>query len=196
MLARINRRAKKEYDKRENAEKDTKALNHLVTSKQDDLLTNKDIEGYIDEKTKYEILRRCYGLVTREVMRPRSCFRLPFSFKLPSPHVVVKKIIRNGKFGKILEEYSRDIPDGSIDDMEKEDCCKRCCFPRREYKSQAEAKLEKDLAKAKKDLAAMKLRAEAAEQKSSKKTRHEAAPPAPPASSSSEGAPPAAEDLV
>ena len=52
------------------------------------------------------------------------------------------------------------------------------------------------LAKAKKDLAAMKLRAEAAEQKSSKKTRHEAAPPAPAASSSSEGAPPAAGDLV
>ena len=192
MLARINRRAKKEYDKRENAEKDTKALNHLVTSKQDDLLTNKDIEGYIDEKTKYEILRRCYGLVTREVMRPRSCFRLPFSFKLPSPHVVVKKIIRNGKFGKILEEYSRDIPDGSIDDMEKEDCCKRCCFPRSDYKSRAE--LVEELDQAKKDLAK-------ATKKKPSKTRTEqpsaaAAAPASEGADAGGGAPPAADDLV
>ena len=69
--------------------------------------------------------------MTREVMRPRSCFRLPFSFKLPSPYLVVKKIIRDRKFGKILKEYSRDIKGDPIDHyMEEDGCCKRCCLQR------------------------------------------------------------------
>ena len=87
-------------------------------------------KAVIDEKTKYEILQRCYGLVTREVMRPRSCFRLPFSFKLPSPHLVVKKIIRDQKFGRFLKEYSKDIKNYEDYNMEEKGCCKQCCLPR------------------------------------------------------------------
>ena len=100
----------------------------------------------------------------------------------------------SSKFGKILEEYSRDLPDGSFDDMEKEDCCKRCCFPRREYKSQAEAALEKKLEETKKALDEAKKELAKATKKKPSKTRTEqpSAAASPPASS--EGAPPAAAD--
>ena len=100
---------------------------------QEDNKANKEaaaVDGFIDEKTKYEILQRCYGLVTREVMRPRSCFRLPFSFKLPSPYLVVKKIIRDQKFGRFLKEYSKDIKNYEDYNMEEKGCCKQCCLPR------------------------------------------------------------------
>jgi len=135
-----------------------KPEDRINLAKQLEPLLKPQLKSLVDQlekadQAKYEILGRCYGLVTREVMRPRSCFRLPFSFKLPSPHLVVKKIIRNPKFGLALKDYSEKVE--SDEDRRKreleEDCCKRCCFPRREYKSRAE--LVKELDKAKKDLA-------------------------------------------
>ena len=66
---------------------------------------------------------------------------------------MVKKIIRNPKFGLALKDYSEKV-ESDEDRLKREleeDCCKRCCFPRSDYKSRAE--LVEELDQAKKDLA-------------------------------------------
>ena len=106
----------------------------------------------------------------------------------------MKKIIRNPKFGLALKDYSEKV-ESDEDRLKREleeDCCKRCCFPRSDYKSRAE--LVEELDQAKKDLAK-------ATKKKPSKTRTEqpsaaAAPPASEGADAGGGAPPAADDLV
>ena len=77
------------------------------TTKQDEIMANKSIEGYITDRKKYEILYRCYGLVVRQVMKGGSCCRLPFSYKLPSPSAVVSAIVADTKYSKFLDELEK-----------------------------------------------------------------------------------------
>ena len=61
---------------REKAIKANPSLKVLFTTKQDEIMANKCIDGYITERMKHEILYRCYGLVVRRVMKGGSCCRL------------------------------------------------------------------------------------------------------------------------
>ena len=88
----------------------------------------------------YEILGRCYGFVTREVIRPRTCFRLPFSYKLPAPHVVVKQLKYDKQYGnvcKFLDEYDKatqEEEDNNETGLRGEstiDQQEGCCCPRK-----------------------------------------------------------------
>ena len=57
--------------------------------------------------------------MTREVIRPRSCFRLPFSYKLPAPHVVVKQLKYDKQYGnvcKFLDEYDKETQQQVVQD--------------------------------------------------------------------------------
>jgi len=157
-----------------------------------------DAEDASEPKAKYEILGRCYGLVTREVMRPKSCFRLPFSYKLPSPHLVVKKIIRDPKFGKALEDYLEKVDSEEarrIRELEK-GCCTGCCVPRSkssEPRSPGYGGRFDAIEKALKDNQAA---VSASAQEASVAQPREAVAAAPPAPAASVGAPPAADNLV
>ena len=82
-------------------------LQVAFTAKQDELVANKNIKGYVTDRTKYDILYRCYGLVVSKVMKGGSCCRLPFSYVLPSPDAVVAKIISDPKFGKFLDKLEK-----------------------------------------------------------------------------------------
>ena len=87
--------------------KDNPDLQITYTTKQDEIMANKSIEGYITDRKKYEILYRCYGLVVRQVMKGGSCCRLPFSYKLPSPSAVVSAIVNDPKYSKFLDELEK-----------------------------------------------------------------------------------------
>ena len=89
------------------------------------------------ESEMYEILGRCYGFVTREVIRPRTCFRLPFSYKLPAPHVVVKQLKYDKQYWKVcqfLNEYDKETQEGQEEFSPSGDenyDQQGCCCPRK-----------------------------------------------------------------
>ena len=82
-------------------------LQVAFTAKQDELVANKNIKGYVTDRTKYDILYRCYGLVVSKVMKGGSCCRLPFSYVLPSPDAVVAGIMKGEKYDKFLKEFEK-----------------------------------------------------------------------------------------